>query len=84
MPEQRQIVERFQCGWVVPESLDEQKKLFASIGSEEIAARKNGAAEAAESFDWEEEAQHLRDLYVAIAGSDETGSKSAEAVSPHH
>jgi glycosyltransferase involved in cell wall biosynthesis len=84
MPEQRRIVERFQCGWVVPESLDEQKILFASIGAEEIAARKEGAANAAESFDWEEEANHLRELYLAIAGNDESGSKSAETVSPHH
>lgn len=68
MPEQRRIVEHFQCGWIVPTSLSEQKLLFESIEAKEIEERKVGAARAAESFDWEDEAKKLRNLYIEIAG----------------
>ena len=68
MPEQRRIVEQFQCGWIVPTSLSEQKLLFESIEAKEFEERKVGAARAAESFDWEDEAMKLRNLYIEIAG----------------
>ena len=82
MPEQRKIVERFGCGWIVPATLDEQKALFKSIGAQDIAERKESVALAAESFDWAQEAVQLQDVYVAIAGNEASQSKSAQAKSP--
>jgi glycosyltransferase involved in cell wall biosynthesis len=68
MPEQRSIVERFGCGWIVPPSIDQLKALIESINTEELEARKAGVAQAAKTLDWEHEAVSLRELYVAVAG----------------
>jgi len=67
MPEQRRIVEEFKCGWVVPESQSEQEKLLLSIDSDQFEARRVGAIRAGESFNWEDEAAKLRELYAALA-----------------
>lgn len=67
MPEQRSIVERFDCGWIVPPSPTGQKALIESIGKEELEAKKTGARQAARDFDWRQEAMLLRDLYVGVA-----------------
>ena len=68
MPEQRNIVTRFRCGWVVRQSLEQQMALVESIDTKELEVRKTGAVRASETLNWENEAGKLRDLYVAIAG----------------
>ena len=70
LPEQRSIIERFECGWLVPTSLEQQKALVSSIDIKVIAAKKIGAGQAAESFDWENEATRLRHLYLEVANDD--------------
>lgn len=66
MPEQRRIIERFNCGWVVPPSLAEQTALIESIDASELEKYRNGAAEAAAAFDWEHEAATLRQIYSTL------------------
>jgi glycosyltransferase involved in cell wall biosynthesis len=68
MPEQRRIVEKFRCGWVVPASLPEQTALIESIDAGDLARYKSGAAKAAEAFDWDIEAATLRRVYSALVG----------------
>jgi glycosyltransferase involved in cell wall biosynthesis len=72
MPEQRQIVERFNCGWVVPSSLTEQVALIESIDAGELERYRAGAARAADAFDWEKEATALRQIYSELAGTRES------------
>lgn len=66
MPEQRTIVERFECGWIAPPSLAQQRILIESINKGEIETRRSGAERAADSFDWEHEAVCLRNLYIEV------------------
>lgn len=67
MPEQRRIVEEYNCGWVVPESQVEQQNLLSSIDREQFAVRRAGAISAGESFDWGAEASRLQALYATLA-----------------
>ncbi len=66
MPEQRRIVEEYNCGWIVPESQAEQEKLLVSIDSDQFEARKAGAIRAGASFKWEAEAAKLQALYATL------------------
>ena len=67
MPEQRRIVDEFDCGWVVPASLPDTAALVESIGAGELRLRREGAARAAEAFSWAGEAQKLQSIYREIA-----------------
>ena len=67
MPEQRSIVEHYECGWVVPESRGQQAELIESIDMTAFELRKAGALRAAKSFDWDTEAAKLREVYTSIA-----------------
>ena len=67
MPEQRSVVERYECGWVVPPTRDEQVALIGSIDRDALTRRQAGAARAADAFDWANEATTLRTLYTELA-----------------
>jgi len=67
MPEQRRIVEEFNCGWVVPEAQAEQEALLSSIENDQFEVRRAGAIRAGESFEWAAEAAKLQALYATLA-----------------
>ena len=69
MPEQRRIVQQYDCGWVVPESPGQTRALIESLDRDALEARKAGASRAGQSFDWVKESKQLLDMYVALAGA---------------
>jgi len=67
MPEQRNIVEHFHCGWVVPPTRAEQADLIVSIDTSKLAQCRAGALAAAETFSWDAEAATIQAVYTELA-----------------
>lgn len=67
LPEQRKIVEAFNCGWIVPSSLDAKKTAITAIDAGALATGKRGAERAAAELDWVNEAARLTDVYLDVS-----------------
>ncbi|AMN46430.1 glycoside hydrolase [Steroidobacter denitrificans] len=55
LPEQVRFVKDFQCGWIVPPTDESLLQLIDSIGRKDIEVYKNGALQAAETLNWDDE-----------------------------
>jgi glycosyltransferase involved in cell wall biosynthesis len=67
LPEQRKIVEAFDCGWTAPSSLDASKAMIAAIDAGALATRKRGAEHAASELDWNNEAARMTAVYLDVS-----------------
>jgi len=65
-PEQRKIVEAYECGWVAPEADDQLASLIDSLSSIEIGGKKAGTAIALEHLDWRNERAKVQSTYEQL------------------
>ena len=63
LPEQRNLVEAFDCGWIAPASLEGKKATIAAIDSDRLAAKRRGAERAASELNWKDEAAQMTAVY---------------------
>ncbi|ASC64859.1 glycoside hydrolase [Achromobacter denitrificans] len=63
LPEQVALLERFQCGWIVPADDEAFAKLLSTLTREEIGQAGNGSAAAAAYYTWEREENTLVRAY---------------------
>lgn len=65
-PEQRQIVERFGCGWLVEDSDDSISELVRQIDAAGLGPKKAAAMRAGAVLTWESEAPVLLNAYKSL------------------
>ena len=63
MPEQRAIVDKYRCGWIVPELENELASLIGSTDRESLQRKMRGVSLARQNFSWETEAELLKEVY---------------------
>ncbi len=67
LPEQRKIIEKFDCGWVLPIGESCISEFLTNITVRQIESKKDGVAHARQSFDWSHEEKRLLSLYRSIS-----------------
>jgi len=65
LPDQRSIIEQFNCGWIAAESDEEVIDFINNIDFEEISKKKEGSRYAQNNLSWENEANVLLEEYTA-------------------
>jgi len=66
LPDQRSIIEQFNCGWIAAESDKEIIGFINNIDFEEISKKKEGSRYAQNNLSWENEANVLLEEYNRI------------------
>jgi glycosyltransferase involved in cell wall biosynthesis len=69
LPEQRRIIEEYDCGWIAPESSAQTRELISSIGRDAVETMAAGALRAGRSFSWTAESKRLLEMYTELAGN---------------
>jgi glycosyltransferase involved in cell wall biosynthesis len=62
-PEMRAIIEQYSCGWVVGESDDAWLRVINSVDRPSLSSAREGAADAAVRYSWQNEKGELVHLY---------------------
>ena len=65
LPEQKKIVEKYDCGWVLPKSASTLSIFFEGLRAEEISAKKVGVVKAVKNLDWSNEER----IYLSLCRS---------------
>jgi glycosyltransferase involved in cell wall biosynthesis len=66
LPDQRSIIEQFNCGWIAAENDEQIIDFINNIESEEISKKKEGSRHAQNNLSWENEARVLLEQYNRI------------------
>ena len=66
LPDQRSIIEQFNCGWIAAENDEKIIDFINTIESEEISKKKEGSRHAQSTLSWENEASVLLEQYNKI------------------
>ncbi|MCL2460011.1 MAG: glycoside hydrolase, partial [Euryarchaeota archaeon] len=66
LPDQRSIIEQFNCGWIAAENDERIIDFINTIESEEISKKKEGLRHAQNTLSWENEASVLLEQYNRI------------------
>jgi len=70
LPEQRALIEAYDCGWVVGDDEEALGRLLASIDRDAVNRKAAGVGAARRSLSWSKEAEVLKNTYRAL-GIDE-------------
>ena len=65
LPEQKKIVEKYDCGWILPKNVSALSMFFEGLTKEEIRAKKTGVAKASTNLDWSNEER----MYLSLCRS---------------
>lgn len=65
LPEQKKIVEKYDCGWVLPKKASALSIFFEGLRAEEIRAKKPGVVKAVKNLDWSNEER----IYLSLCRS---------------
>jgi len=66
LPEQRHLVERYDCGWVTSNDDHKLAKMINKLSMQDICLKRKNAERAAAELDWEKEVSTLCDIYRAM------------------
>ena len=65
LPEQKKIVEKYDCGWVFQKNISSLSGFLEGLRAEEISAKKIGVVQAMKNLDW----SHEERIYVSLCRS---------------
>lgn len=65
LPEQKKIVEKYDCGWVLQKKASALSIFFEGLKVEEISAKKTGVVKAVKNLDWSNEER----IYLSLCRS---------------